>query len=59
MVVLNKNETNVNLELKRFNQFIASGDIAINVVSNERLTLADTLELNAKTTHIFSIQKNN
>lgn len=59
MVVMNKQEQRVELELNRFAQLISGYNQASDVISGEQQALDKALSLAPMTTHIFNLHKNN
>lgn len=55
MVIMNKNESETNLELKRFSEILSDGANARNVLTDDMVGLGETMKLAPKTTTILEL----
>jgi hypothetical protein len=55
MVIINRNEKALQLDLSRFNEALHGSKRALEVISNHHLDLEKTLEISAKTAMILEL----
>ncbi len=56
MVVMNKNEGNVSLDTKRFQEILMNKSTATNVISNEIVSIKSTMTIHSKSAMVFEIK---
>ena len=56
MVVMNKNETPINIQTKRFAEILTGKSVAKNVLTGEKVGLGKQIQVNGKSAFVYEIE---